>query len=136
MCGCGCNNTVTSRNGSRCKHCGNLALMDCFDDDVQDVCNICVQQMQMLNLNFSKVKKNVKLETTFKDVQGKLRILPDDTMVAFSLHTIDVKTRISLSKLKEWFKIYYAAESNNSDVKSMTMVKDVMRHIYFKGSYV
>ena len=136
MCGCGCENTVTSRNGSRCKHYGNLALMDCFNDDVEDVCNICAQLMQLLNLNFSKVKKNVKLETTFKDIQGRLRILPDDTMVAFSLHETDVKTRISLSKLKEWFKIYYAAESNNSDVKSMTMVEDVMRHIYFKGIYV
>jgi hypothetical protein len=110
--------------------------MDCFNDDVEDVCNICAQLMQLLNLNFSKVKKNVKLETTFKDIQGRLRILPDDTMVAFSLHETDVKTRISLSKLKEWFKIYYAAESNNSDVKSMTMVEDVMRHIYFKGIYV
>lgn len=135
LCACGCGFAVSTATGSRCNHCGNLALKDCLDDDVQDCCNICAQQMQLLNRNFSKVKKNVKLETTFRNIQESLRILPDNTMVDFWIDEDEIKTRISLRKLMEWFKIYYAAEFKIkiSNVKSMSMVTQVTRHFYFKG---
>ena len=89
--------------------------------------------MELLNSNFSKVKQKGKLHKAFQTLHGKLRILPDDAMVAFSLDTDDVKTRISLKKLIEWFKIYYAADLKKANVESEEIVQHIMRHFYFKG---